>query len=115
MRYLSILHPVLLALGAAILLTGCAVAAIQDILEEEARDTERLLAAAGFELKLADTPQKMAHLKTLAQNSLVMHDADGQPRYVYADTAGCKCLYAGGQAAYDKYQRMVAREDAELK
>ncbi len=41
--------------------------------------------------------------------------ADGQPRYVYADTAGCKCLYAGGQAAYDKYQRMVAREDAELK
>ena len=99
MRYLSILHPVLLALSAAILLTGCAVAAFLDIQKEEAKDTERLLAAAGFELKLADTPQKMAHLKTLAQNSLVMHDADGQLRYVYADVAGCKCLYAGGQAA----------------
>ena len=87
MRYLSILHPVLLALSAAILLTGCAVAAFLDIQKEEAKDTERLLAAAGFELKLADTPQKMAHLKTLAQNSLVMHDADGQLRYVYADVA----------------------------
>lgn len=38
------------------LLTACGTMEVN-----QARDTEQLLAAAGFRVKLADTPEKLAH------------------------------------------------------
>jgi len=63
--------------------------------------TEQLLAAAGFEKKVADSPAKLAHLETLTPaRKLVVHQRDGHLYYVYADPATCKCLYVGTAAQY---------------
>jgi hypothetical protein len=69
--------------------------------------TEQLLTGAGFEKRVADTPEKLAHLGTLAPaRRLVAHRRDGQLYYVYADPAMCKCLYVGTSA---QYQRMLEK------
>ena len=65
--------------------------------------TERLLAAAGFDQKLADTPERLAHLQTLTPaRKLVLQERDGHLYYVYADPDLCKCLYVGTAAQYEQ-------------
>lgn len=96
-----------LASSAALALT---LAGCQALEQEEAKSTEQLLAAANFQIKQADTPQRMTHLETLTQRKLVPHDQDGQIRYVYADADGCKCLYVGDEADYDAYQKLAAQQ-----
>jgi hypothetical protein len=93
-----------LALGAA--LTGCAA-----IDRHEAEQTEQLLAAAGFQMRSADTPAKLADLQRLQQHKLVRHERDGETTYVYADATDCKCLYTGNQASYDEFQKLRVQED----
>jgi hypothetical protein len=85
-------------------LAGCAV--VKDVQKNEAADREQLLAAAGFRVKLADTPQKLAHLQTLTQRKLVTHQRNGKVYYVYADALNCKCLYVGNEAAYQRLQQL---------
>ena len=93
-----------LALGAA--LAGCAA-----VDRHEAEQTEQLLAAAGFEMRSADTPAKLADLQRLQQHKLVRHERDGETTYVYADATDCKCLYTGNQASYDQFQNLRAQEN----
>lgn len=83
---------------------GCA-----SIKNQEAMQTELVLAEAGFEKKFADTSEKLAHLQTLPQRKLTPHEKDGQLWYVYADASTCRCLYAGPEDAYQRYQKL-ARE-----
>lgn len=83
-------------------LAGCAV--VKEVQKSEASDTEQLLAAAGFKVRPADTPKKMAHLQTLTQRKLITHQRGGKVYYVYADALNCKCLYVGNQAAYQCFQ-----------
>jgi len=85
---------------------GMAFAACAFIQNRDAADTEQMLAAAGFKMKLADTPAKAAHLQTLTQRKLVSHERDGKPYFVYADADHCKCLYVGNQASYQLYNNM---------
>jgi hypothetical protein len=90
-------------------LTGCA--AIED---HEADQTEQLLAAAGFQMRPADTPAKLADLARLRQHKVVSHDRGGEMTYVYADAADCKCLYSGDQENYDQFQKLqVQQADAQ--
>jgi hypothetical protein len=71
--------------------------------EWQTRTTEQLLTSEGFEKKIADTPQKLAHLETLTPaRKLVARRRDGQIYYVYADPAVCKCLYVGTAAQYQR-------------
>ena len=91
---------VISALGAA-LIVGCA-----SIANENAMDIEQRLAAAGFQMKLADTPEKLAHLKTMADRRLVPSTLDGQTVFVYADAESCKCVYVGSQKDYQEYERL---------
>src|SRR5204862_4808842 len=80
-----------LGLAAIVLsLAGCATLQAQD-----ARATERMLTAAGFQMKAADTPDKLAHLQTLTPGKIVRRELSGEPSYVYADRNVCKCLYTG--------------------
>ena len=72
----------------SILLTACAA-----MKAEEATSKEQLLAAAGFKMQSADTPEKLAHLKTLTQQKIVVHEKDGINYYVYADATTCQCVY----------------------
>jgi hypothetical protein len=90
----------------ALALFGCT--AIQ---EQNTDDTEQLLAAAGFQMKLADTPEKLAHLQTMTQRKVVPHDQDGETRYVYADAEFCRCLYAGDQTAYQRYEKIAVEQN----
>ena len=57
--------------------------------------TEDTLSAAGFQMKIADTPKKMALLKSMTQNKIIIHPKNGTNYYIYADAAGCQCIYGG--------------------
>jgi len=75
-------------------------------------DTERLMSAAGFYMKLADTPAKLQHLESLKpQRKIVTHVKDGQNVYVYPDAKFCKCLYAGNEAAFEAFQKLAIDKD----
>ena len=90
---------------------GIALAGCAAIEKSKATDTEQLLAAAGFKMKLADTPAKLTHLKTLTQLKVVPHDRNGKMYYVYADAADCQCLYAGNQEAYQRYENLAIKQN----
>jgi hypothetical protein len=92
---------ILVAVAIAGTLLGCTSS-------QRASGPEQQLAAAGFQVWYADSPQKLANLEALTQRQLVAHPYDGGIRYVYADADGCKCVYAGNQLAYDEYQKMAA-------
>ena len=96
----------------AAMLTSALVflASCQAIEKEQAQDTEQLLAAAGFHMKEAGTPEQIANLKAMTQRKMVIQDQDGQTRYVYADAAGCGCVYVGGEKNYDEFQRLSVKQ-----
>ncbi|HEX9665768.1 MAG TPA: hypothetical protein VGA95_04330 [Thermodesulfobacteriota bacterium] len=78
----------------------------------EAQQVDSLLAAAGFKMLPADTPEKEEMLNSLPPLNLQYRVKDGNPLYFYADPYNCKCVYTGDQAAYDRYEKL-AQEAAE--
>jgi hypothetical protein len=98
---------------AAVLITGLALslASCQAIENADAEDTEQVLAAAGFNMKEATTPEQLANLQKMTQRKIVIQQQEGQPRYVYADAEGCKCVYVGGEKNYDQYQKLSLKEE----
>jgi uncharacterized protein YceK len=94
---------VILAVSAG--LTGCA--AIQ---RSQARDTEQLLAAAGFRMQLADTAQQQQQLAAMPAYRLVNHPKGDGVEYTYADPTNCKCAYVGGSKEYAEYQRLMTEQ-----
>ena len=84
------------------LVAGCALMRAKKVVR-----TEELLTEAGFQMRIADTPEKLAHLKTLPQRKIVRHQHNGSFRYVYADVTSCKCLYIGDRDAYQSYQSIL--------
>jgi hypothetical protein len=90
----------------AIALAGCT--AIQ---KQQAAQAQRMLAAAGFERQMADTPERLATLLSVVPQRKVFSVADDDgPRFVYADAEYCQCAYAGDQQAYERYQRLVVKQ-----
>jgi len=88
-----------------VLLGGCA--AMQ---REEAQQMESTLSAAGFQMKPADTPERLAHLQTMRPLKIFPKLKDGKLLYVYADPKSCTCLYVGDEQAYQRYQALAIRE-----
>src|SRR5262249_24848901 len=64
---------------------------------------DNLFTQAGFIVKYATTPQKVAMLRSLPADKLVTRKKDGKLYYVYAD-AVCNCAYVGTPEAYARYQ-----------
>jgi len=95
----------LVAVLAVALLAGCTA-----IEKKDARTTESVLAAAGFQMKPADTPDRVAHLQLLRPFKVVPHDRNGTLLYVYADPKACKCIWVGDQAAYQRYQQLAIQQ-----
>ena len=96
----------LLAMFTLLVSSGCA--AIQ---KSDTMDTERSLAAAGFQMKFARTPEQIAKANELPQMKLTPTPGpDGNNRFVYADAKYCKCIYVGTEAAYDRYQKLEVRQ-----
>lgn len=94
----------------SLLAAGCAA-----MREERIHQKENLLAAAGFKMKLADTPQALAQLQAMPQNRMIARSApDGSLVYTYADLQGCKCLYKGHAPEYEQYKQLaIARQLAQ--
>ena len=97
--------------GVSIALLGGLLTACAAIKAQNAEDKEQLLAAAGFTMKLADTPVKLNHLKTLQQQKIIMREKDGKIYYLYADATTCKCLYIGQEASYQKFQQLQVQQN----
>jgi hypothetical protein len=62
------------------------------------------LAAAGFIMKPANTPQREAMLIRLPQHQFLIRQNGNVVHYVYADQLVCDCIYVGTQQAYDQYR-----------
>jgi hypothetical protein len=100
------LQKMIAAAFAAAVLSGCAAMDNQDTIA-----IERRLSAAGFQMKLADTPEKIDHLNKFAQQRLVPMDMNGETVFVYADGQSCKCVFVGSQANYQEYERLSIQQN----
>jgi hypothetical protein len=87
----------------AALLTVIALAACET---QQQRVTEREdnLAAAGFVIKPANTPERQAMLARLPAHKFVVRQNGDTIHYVYADPLVCGCLYVGTQQAFNQYK-----------
>lgn len=93
-----------LAAALAGALTGLAACAS---LSSRVQNKEDLLAAAGFDMHPATTPQREAELKSLPPNKFVTRAKGDHVEYFYADPLVCNCLYTGDQRAFDSYKHEV--------
>ena len=98
-------------LAACLAVSACATP------QQRAESRENLLAAAGFTVRPANTPERVASLRSLPANKVVQRVRGDTVRYVYADPLVCACLYVGDQAAFGRYrqevfQRRLADEQA---
>jgi hypothetical protein len=78
--------------------------------DQKAIDTERLLAASGFKMRLADTPEKLTQIQELTQRQILAHRSKGKLLYVYVDAEHCQCVYAGSAEAYQRYQNLALQK-----
>jgi hypothetical protein len=92
--YVRLFHAI--ALAAALAVAGCAGSPK----EPPTFQQMNALAAAGFDLKMADTPAKLERIGKLPQLQLAQIEFKGRQVYVYSDAQGCQCVYAGDENAY---------------
>ncbi len=99
----------------ALCLASAALAGCAALERNAVDDRESMLAAAGFTVLPADTPQRQALLATLPANRVSQIIKGPTVTYLYPDQVLCHCLYAGGQQAFGQYsalrqQRRIADE-----
>ncbi len=100
------LAPLVMAVVATTIFAGCAALERGGV-----SDVEGLLTKAGFKKQVADTPQKLAHLKTLPQHRFSRHERHGKLYFVYADATDCKCLYSGDEKAFQHFRGLEREQD----
>jgi len=95
------MHKRLIVISAAALLitSGCTTQQVQQ--------KEDLLAASGFTVVPANTPERQAALKKLPPHKFSRQNRNNAVVYVYPDPTVCGCLYVGSQAAYSSYREKV--------
>ncbi|HEX4709548.1 hypothetical protein [Phenylobacterium sp.] len=74
---------------------------------ERVSSKEDTLAAAGFTMLPANTPERQAQLSKLPPNKFVPRTTGDTTQYVYADPVVCNCLYIGDQKAYGAFRQDV--------
>ena len=99
-QHLTLLPEALLL--AVPMLLGAACGAIQRF---EVGDTERMLAAAGFHMRLADASELQEDLRSIPPHRIVSRTKDRNVVYMYADPDNCHCVYIGGNQEYSEYER----------
>ena len=100
-----------IALSAMVIMTvlsGCAA-----VRRGAAPETTSLLMQAGFKILQADTPERIAKLKTLPAYKVVpWKRKSGGTVYDYADPDQCKCVYVGSPKQYARYRQLLSAEQA---
>src|ERR1700736_7041459 len=66
-----------------------------------------MLKAAGFQVRVADSPHRVAQMKRLPPNKFVSRIRNGQKVYLFSDPAACNCVYLGTQQNWDVYQQQL--------
>lgn len=69
--------------------------------------TDMKLEDAGFIARTADTPERIARLKSMPARKFIRRIKAGRPYYMYVDPDLCKCVYLGDQDAMNSYRAMV--------
>ncbi len=90
--------------AAAVLALGAAACASPSA---QVGQKEDLLAAAGFQVRPADSPHRVASMKRLPPNRFVTKIVHGNPLYLYADPLVCRCVYFGTQQNWDAYRQEI--------
>jgi hypothetical protein len=85
------------------LLAACVLASCQTTPPDFGAQEDQL-AAAGFVMKPANTPERQTMLGRLPAHQFLVRENGGTTHYVYADPLVCDCLYVGTQQAYDQYR-----------
>jgi hypothetical protein len=112
-KYVPLLVPLLGLLqlvGALLILVG-ALGGCAAIERQQAADTEKLLATAGFQIRPADSAERQQDLANMPPLEIVAHREGGKTVYTYADAQTCRCLYVGGAKAYAEYGRLAVSEE----
>jgi len=99
---------VILASALIMALAGCAGAPVNKTLQ-----AEEALAAAGFQLKMADTPAKVERISRIPQKRVVWAMIKDREFYLWADAAGCRCYYKGTRRNYEQLLRNQWEEKAD--
>jgi hypothetical protein len=76
--------------------------------------TDMKLDDAGFVVRVADTPAKLARLRTLPPRKFIRRVKAGQPYFMYADPDTCKCVFVGDEDAMKSYRDMAAKRSPPL-
>lgn len=82
-------------------------AAVGGCRSEAVAITRERLETAGFERKVAESPEEVQRLWGLPQHEVFSRERDGDLSYLYADALYCRCLYLGDEAAYRRYAGIV--------
>src|SRR6202020_1897165 len=82
---------------AAVLQLGLTACQTQQQIVTQREDN---LAAAGFIIRPANTPERQAMLHRLPAHQFVQRINGDTVHYVYADPLVCGCIYVGTQQAY---------------
>lgn len=98
------LLPCALAAAAALALNACAL-----LRQADSGSTEQTLIAAGFQERLADTPEKVARLQSLPPYKVVPRQQGTRIGYVYADPKQ-SVLYVGSPAEYRRFQQLSIKQ-----
>ena len=99
--------PALLVVATVLLGAGCAT-----IQRYQVRDTERMLAEAGFQRRPADAPERQEDLRSRPPYQIASGTKDGAIVYTYTDPDECRGVYVGGREEYARYERLRARREA---
>ncbi|OYV33200.1 MAG: hypothetical protein B7Z80_24775 [Rhodospirillales bacterium 20-64-7] len=78
--------------------------------QERVTNKEDRLAAAGFLVRPANTPQRQAMLSTLPPHRFLRRVHGDKVTYVYSDPLVCDCLYVGTEQAYNHYRLLMEQE-----
>jgi hypothetical protein len=99
---------VILATGLFMALAGCGGKPVNKTLQ-----AEEVLAAAGFQLKMADTPAKVERISRIPQKQVVRARIQDREVYLWADAVGCRCYYAGTPQNYKQLLQNQWEEKAD--
>jgi len=80
-----------------------------EILVKQATQDE-LLRQAGFITQPADSPQRLAYIKTLPAKKVVLNQYQEKPLYLVCTDPDAKQCFLGDQAAYERYQQLSIQQ-----
>jgi len=70
--------------------------------------TDMHLRDAGFIVRVADTPAKIARLRTVPARKFIRRAKAGRSYFMYVDPNTCKCAFLGSEQAMQAYRDMAS-------